>query len=495
MSLVEMKEIWQCYHANERGDGILFAKLNRDDYLFVKSLGIWLKWAGHHWEIDRMESVFIGVKRVIEQYRVLIVAMEGEIESSKDAAHQDSLNKLIKQVKRRIDRLNTTSGATNCVTWAHRVEGGLGCVGDDIDDAPYLFPVINGVIDLRTAEISAGLQKDHLLQHSNIEWTGINTPCPIWDNLLQVVYEDNQEKIAFLQRLFGYWMTGDVSEHYITFFLGGGRNGKGTILETIMAIMGDFASPIESEMLLDQGRSKSSAGPSPDTMMLKGKRLVIASETDEGRRVSASKIKWLTGGDTLTGRNPHDKFPTKFRPNHKLAAMTNNLPEGLTKDYAIYKRTIKIDHKITFVMDPQKPNERKIDKGMIDKLKAEYSGILAWLVRGAVIFLNEGLNPPAFIMAATDELREEEDLVGQFLDHTSPVEKPDAGERITYKEVYTAFCKWWKTNVSETPRSSIWFGKQLINKGYAKSNPKNTGGVVYVYGIEIASEWLAANQG
>ena len=483
----DLREIWKCYRANERGDGILFAQQNREQYLFVKSLGVWLSWAGHHWEIDRMESVYIGVRKVIDQYRLLITGMEAELEATKDTSSQEQLHKTIAQVKRRIDRLNSTAGASNCSSWSHRIEGGIGCIGDDIDDAPYLLPCSNGVVDLRTGEISPGRNTDHLLQHTPIEWHGINAPCTEWDNLLQVVYDGNLEKINFLQRLFGYWMTGDISEHYISVFLGGGRNGKGTILETIMDIMGDFASPIESEMLLDQGRSKSSAGPSPDTMMLKGKRLVIASETDEGRRVSSARVKWLTGGDTLTGRNPHDKFPTKFKPSHKLALMTNNMPEGFTKDYAIFRRTIKIDHTIVFVADPKKPHERKIDKGMRGKLKREYPGILAWLVRGAIIFLNQGLNPPEFILAATEELRNEEDLIGQFLDHTT--EETEPGERITYKELFVTFSKWWKENISETPRSSIWFSKQIVQRGYVKSNPKNTGGVVYVYGLGIVLEW------
>ncbi len=483
----DLREIWKCYRANERGDGILFAKHNREEFLFVKSLAVWLSWAGHHWDIDRMEKVYSGVKKVIEDYRQLITSTQIELDAQKDVTERAKLEKSIAQVKRRIDRLNTVSGACNCVTWSHRIDGGIGIVGDTIDDAPYLLPCSNGVVDLRTGELSDGRHDDHLLQHTSIEWQGIDAECKEWLNLLFITYEGNQEKINFLQRLFGYWMTGDISEHYISVFLGGGRNGKGTILETIMDIMGDFASPIESEMLLDQGRSKSSAGPSPDTMMLKGKRLVIASETDEGRRVSSARVKWLTGGDTLTGRNPHDKFPTKFKPSHKLALMTNNMPEGFTKDYAIFRRTIKIDHTITFVADPQKPNERKIDKGMSEKLKAEYPGILAWLVSGAITFLDKGLNPPASILAATETLRNEEDLIGQFLDHTT--EETEPGERITYKELFVTFSKWWKENISETPRSSIWFSKQIVQRGYAKSNPKLTGGVVYVYGLDIVLEW------
>ena len=487
----DLRETWKAFRANERGDGTLFAKFNREDFIFVKSLGVWLAWAGHHWEIDRMEKVFGGVKAVIAEYKVIIKALEEELESTKGAEKQKQIGKTIGNVKRRIYRLNSGAGATSCINWAHRIKDGIGIVGDTIDDAPYLLPCASGVVDLRTGEIEPGRQGDHLLQHTEIEWNGIDAACPEWEKLLDVVYESNQEKINFLQRLWGYWLTGDTSEHFITVFLGGGRNGKGTILETIMDIMGDFASPIESEMLLDQGRSKSSAGPSPDTMMLKGKRLVIASETDEGRRVSTARVKWLTGGDTLTGRNPHDKFPTKFRPTHKLALMTNNMPEGFTKDYAIFRRTIKIDHKITFVADPQKPNERQIDKTMMGKLKKEHPGILAWLVRGAISFLSQGLNPPDFILAATEELKTEEDLVGQFLDQTTEVTEP--GEKETFKELYTTFTKWWKENISETPRSPIWFGKELCRRGYSKSNPRKTGGTVYVYGLALLPEWRYRN--
>jgi hypothetical protein len=111
-------------------------------------------------------------------------------------------------------------------------------------------------------------------------------------------------------------------------------------------------------------------------MSLRGRRFIWASETDDKRRFSTSTVKWLTGSDTLVGRAAHAPFPTTFRPTHKLVLMTNEIPSASADDMAFWRRVHLVDFRLTFVEgEPARENERRMDKGILDKLKAEASGI------------------------------------------------------------------------------------------------------------------------
>jgi len=206
--------------------------------------------------------------------------------------------------------------------FSHTIDQPLAITGEEMDNKPMLFPCANGVIDLETGKCKPGQPSDYLSMSSPVEWRGIDEPAPLWEKTLREIFNcdrtgDDQSVIEYLQRLFGYAMTGLVQEKVFPVLYGKtGWNGRSLIVETISYIMGDFAGSIPAEMLLSQRISKSASGPSPDIMSLKGLRMAFASEIDEGQRFSAAKIKWLTGKDELTGRNPHDKYPTRFYPTH-----------------------------------------------------------------------------------------------------------------------------------------------------------------------------------
>jgi putative DNA primase/helicase len=214
-------------------------------------------------------------------------------------------------------------------------------------------------------------------------------------------------------------------------------------------------------MLLDQYQPRSAAAPSPDIINLKGKRLVWASETDEGRRLSLSRIKWLTGGDTLVGRPPNGKVMIEFRPSHTLFLLTNPLPHAPGDDYALWERVKLIHFPFSFVDDPKLENERQQDKELPDRLKTEATGILAWLVRGCIAWQKEGLGTAAAIQLATKGYQGEEDLVGQFLEECT-IE--DQSSQVQASELYGAYRRWSQA-AGLTPKSSTWFGKQMRKRG------------------------------
>jgi putative DNA primase/helicase len=279
------------------------------------------------------------------------------------------------------------------------------------------------------------------------------------------MFEDRKGKprpevVAFIQRLFGYVLIGNVSEHIFVMLAGEGRNGKGTIMTIIEYILGSLAGTVQSEMLLGQKMERSAAAVSPDIMNLRGLRLANASETDDGRRFSSSKVKWLSGGDTLQGRWPYDKRMTDFAPTHTLFLQTNHPPHADSSDKPFWERLILIEFMWSYVQNPRKANERKRDITLKDRLLKESSGILGWLVKGCLIYLKDGLNIPDAIIEAGKKYRKSEDDMGDWIE-----EKTNLGEDsdTSSTALYDNFKEWYTDNVS---KSYTWshrkFGIELM---------------------------------
>ncbi len=290
----------------------------------------------------------------------------------------------------------------------------------------------------------------------------------------------NEDLVSYLQRLFGYAMTGFIHEKVFPVLYGKtGWNGRSLIIETISHVMGDFAGSIPSEMLLSTKFARSPSGPAPDVMGLKGIRMAFASEIDEGQRFSASKIKYLTGKDELIGRNPHDKYMTRFTPSHKLFLMTNTQPSAPPNDKAFWERMHLIPFSISFVnRDPREHYERRAIMDLDRQIIKEAPGILAWLLLGCLEYQRRGLMPPKDILEATEQYRRDEDMLADFADECC-LKEPGAKEKSAV--LYKRFVEWYKENIGEKEKSGIWFGKQMSQK-YEKH--KSEGCIVY-HGIAL----------
>jgi putative DNA primase/helicase len=168
-------------------------------------------------------------------------------------------------------------------------------------------------------------------------------------------------------------------------------------------------------------------------------------------------VKLFVGGDTLTARAPYGRFEISFRPTHTLFLLTNPKPRADASDYALWQRIHLIPFTLCFVDEPQADNERRRDPGLLDKLKAEASGILAWLVQGCKAWQKEGLNPPEAVRAATKSYRADEDLFGQFLEQACTF-----GERCEVKagELYKAY-RQWSEDMGLKPKSGRKFGEYM----------------------------------
>jgi putative DNA primase/helicase len=452
--------VLDCLRSNEDGDAKLFVELHRGRFKYDHAVGVWYKWAGNYWTEDLLNEVMAGIEKVISVYgqaaqRQAWLRLQAEKSGNQDKAktHRETEDGLIKRVR----ALQSLNRKKNVLELARIGADGLGITGEEWDRDPWLLGCLNGVLELQTATHRPGKPEDFIKTVAPVEWKGPDEPAPTWEKFQFEVADGDRDLIRFKQRFYGYCLTGETTHHFAPILEGAGRNGKGTEIETQRGVLGPYAGAIEAELILKQRYVKHSGGPASDIMNLRGKRLVWVSETDEGRRLNAGKLKWLCGGDTLTGRGVYGKRQIDFRPTHKLLILTNHLPKVDETDYALWARLHRIPFKICFVDEPTAPNERKADPELLAKLRAEGSGILAWLVRGCLDFQREGLKPPETVRAATREYREAEDILSQFIE-----ERFIKGETLQVKggDCYKAYRE-WADEMGLSPITGTKFGTEM----------------------------------
>lgn len=316
----------------------------------------------------------------------------------------------------------------------------------EFESSPMLLNVANGTIDLETGKLRPHDPEDRLLNVSEVVFDQ-KKRCPTWERFLSEVFGNRKELVEYVRRLIGYTITGRVSEQVMIFCYGGGANGKGTFYGTISRILGEYWNKAPRGLLL----WKNFESHPTDLADLYGKRLVVCSETGEGRALDETLVKELTGGDPIRARRLYENN-WEFWPTHKLWLVSNHKPRVVGSDHGIWRRIKVLPFEQTFTDD-------RIDKDLDVKLTAELPGILAWAVRGCLEWQREGLPSPVLMEQETRAYRQEQDVVQQFVDTHC-----DVGESLS--EGATALYERFKKEFPEGEVTQNGFGSRLRAKGF-----------------------------
>jgi len=245
----------------------------------------------------------------------------------------------------------------------------------------------------------------------------------------------NKEMVAYLQRAMGYTLTGRTTEHCFFILMGGGRNGKTTLLRVMSHIWGKYSQTVAAKTLMVQRIEQT---PS-DIAQLENKRFAQCSETDDVQKLNEARIKSLTGGDEVQARRRYADEHC-FTPQFKLWVATNTMPKISGTDEGIWRRIHKIPFDLSLAPEA-------VDKNLEAKLNAEASGILNWLLVGCLQWQQMGgLNPPEIVKEATQAYRAEMDFMSDFIDDCL---HKKAGEKIKNSIMYNTFKEWCYQNIGD----------------------------------------------
>ena len=404
---------------------LAFSDRYGDELRYVAGWSRWLAWNGRFWKSDNTLQVFDRARGVCRE-------AAAECGDSATAA--------------------TVSRAAT-VTAVERLARGdrrHASTPDDWDNDPWQLNTPSGIVDLKSG-VTLPHRPDACM--TKITAVGPSGACPLWREFLARVTNQNVELQAFLQRVAGHCLTGSVREHALFFIYGLGGNGKGVFLNTLSAILGDYAATASIDVFT---ASQNDRHPT-DLAMLRGARLVTAQETEEGRRWAESRIKALTGGDPITARFMRQDFFT-YDPQFTLIIAGNHKPGLRNVDEAIRRRLhlIPFDVKIAAAeRDPDLP----------EKLKAEWSGILQWAIDGCLAWQREGLANPAVVAAATETYFEGEDAVGQWLSECCTTGK---SHQCASSTLFASWAK-WAEQAGEHAGSQKRFSQTLVARGFKQA--------------------------
>jgi putative DNA primase/helicase len=357
------------------GVALLFAKKYADLLQFCHDTGAWFVWDRVHWKRETTSLAFQFCR-----------------ELGREAGKQASSKAELKELR----KVTFANGVEKFARGDRRVA----VTSERWDRDPFLLGTPDGTLDLRTGLLRAADPADGITRLVAVAPRS-GAACPIWMRFLGETFGDDAELIRFMQQWFGYCLTGDTREHALWFGFGNGGNGKGVLLNTVSGIMRDYAVAAPMSTFT---ATKHDAHPT-EIAMLRGARLVTASETERNRAWAESRVKQLTGGDPITARFMHRDFFT-FQPEFKLSIVGNHKPPLRSVDGAVRRR---------FNLVPFMNTPAVVDRQLEFRLRAEWPAILQWMVDGCLDWQAHGLIRPTAVAQATENYFEEQDLIGQWL--------------------------------------------------------------------------------
>lgn len=327
-----------------------------NDLRYSRALG-WLCWDGRRWKRDDTGEADRRAKHTVRE-------LYKEAASLEDADERKNLAVWAKSSESAQRRRNLLDMA--------KCEAPIVVIPDQLDQDDFLFNIKNGTINLRTGECRPHDRADLITKLALVEYDP-DTTCPTFDRFLDETVCGRKDLSRYIQQTFGMYLSGDISEQTLLIGIGTGSNGKNTLIDQMTDIWGDYAAEAAPDLLVAQ---KHRAHPT-EIADLFGKRLVIASETERNEHLRVQFVKRLTGDARLKGRFMHKDF-FEFRRTCKVILITNNKPVISERTHAIWRRLrlVPFDNVVA---------DKDQDKALPEKLRAESSGILLWLIQGCLV--------------------------------------------------------------------------------------------------------------
>jgi P4 family phage/plasmid primase-like protien len=377
---------------------------NQGHYKFVPDLG-WFRWDGGRFVQDKEKALYQAAIDAAE-FIVQTPANDDQVKWAQSSVNKDRIVNAI------------TIAGTDPEVQVQALE---------MDSQPNDLCTPKGIVNLQTGEIrEADRRVDLVTRQTTVSPSKVDTP--LWDTFLKDVLQD-PERIAYLQELLGASLFGDSRFHVLPVLVGSGANGKSTLLDVVAGILGDYAATMPENFLLD---ASNTTHPT-EIARLRGVRFAMASETRPDGKFNESRVKMLTGGDTLSARFMNQNF-FDFKPTHTLFLAVNHLPAVKSGGDGFWRRLRKIDFNITIPSEKRRENFAQL---MVDK---EGPGILQWIVDGAVRVTTQGFNEPESIRLATLTYRHEEDHIAKFIDERLVLAATGTATKTSVFNAYRDWC-------------------------------------------------------
>ena len=417
--------------------------------LHTASLG-WLHWDGRRWERD-------AEGRAVELGKQFIRCIHHQ---AVEVAHRTGAEKATKW-----SVLSARASRIEAMLRLARSEPGLALRPSDLDCHTNLLNVANGTVSLTTGTLRPHEPSDLMTRMTPVRWNAAAS-APRFRAFLERIQPDPELR-AFIQKWFGYCLSGDMREQAFVFFYGHGQNGKSVLVNVVAHVLGEYAMTAPRSAFTP----RRSDGPTNDMAGFAGIRMVTSQETDHATPLSESLIKQVTGGDRIRARHLYREY-FEFQPEFKVTMSGNHKPVIRGTDEGIWRR-------VRVVPFEQRIPDDEVDQELPAKLLAEAEGILVWLVEGHALWRQEGLGTPTAVAQATGTYRAEEDPLAPFLAERCRVA---IDKRVRASLLQTAYQQ-FEQRRAEKPLAWKSVARMLEARGFTRSR---SGGIWWC-GLELRS--------
>lgn len=455
----------------------------------------WLYFNGQHWEQNEHKAtdaaILLSAQMLDEATGELTQLFYDKAAAEIDLSNQaDGAKERLDKLKAQIKEAEAYKAHATRSRMAARVRGMLDLAipsvhvkADRLDADPFILNTPGGVVDLRTGKI-----KPHDIDSPHLLCTKITAVSPgvdgmmLWFDFLEAITCGNAALAGFLQLVAGVALVGRVYHEGIFIAVGSGRNGKSSFFNALARVLGSYAGTIDVNVLTTDRQNKGAA-----LATLRGKRLVIAGELEEHKRLSTSTLKQIASTDKLTIEEKY-KQPETVDQSHTLVLFTNFMPRVGSTDNGTWRRLTVIPFNATITPSHDIPN-------YADKLVDEAGGaILQWAIDGAVSFCRNGfrLDIPDVVADATEKYRDRENWLENFMQERC-IKGPEA--RCGARDLYLEY-RDWAVEAGEYVRRENDFAAALEAAGYQKIAPKNKRtwlGLRLQNGYEVTNRWGATS--
>jgi putative DNA primase/helicase len=430
-------------------DGIarIFATRYAGKLRYCHHAGTWYEWVGSHWRRDEKALAFQFVRELGREF--------------------SDAKSIIKSEVKEVRRVTFAGGVERFA----QGDPAFAVTSDDWDRDLYLLGTSGGTVDLMTGKLRAPDPADGITKVTLVA-PADRADCPLWLKFLNETFGEDVEMIRFLQQWAGYCLTGDTREHALLFGIGDGGNGKGVFLNTISGIMKDYAVAATMQTFIASSQERHST----ELAMLRGARLVTASETERGRGWAEARIKALTGGDPITCRfMRQDDFT--YTPQFKLTIVGNHKPELRTVDAATRRR---------YNIIPFNRKPLVVDRQLNLKLMGEAPAILRWMIDGCLDWQQNGLVRPQSVIDATNEYFADQDNLSRWIAESCDCDPGNKYKSATATELYLSW-KNFMQSAGEEPGTQKSFADRLLTAGKGILAKRTKQGMLYL-GIRLVPD-------
>lgn len=426
----------------DTGNAMRYAQRMREMVRYSPDIDKWFAWDGMRWAPDNLGKTMLLTKEIVKD--LYAEATDPTVSETDQVS-----------IQRWADTSQSVARRQAMLVLA-KAEPGISLESKDLDANPDQLVVLNGTLELRTGKLRVSAAEDLNTMRANVVYDP-TAQCPKWMGHLNFVTGGAPAFMRYLQRVAGYCLTGHTQEQKLFFLHGDGENGKNTFVETLAALLGDYA------QAADQNFLSGSDEHSTQIAGLRGKRLVYADETEKNRKIKESRVKTLTGSKTLTARYMRQNF-FEFTPRFKLVIMGNAKPPIDGRDNGIWRRLKLVP--FTQVLEPG----QKV-LGYEQELLEELPGILNWALQGAQEWYRfQDLGEVEEVTVATAAYREDEDEEAEFFaERVIKCEEKDGGVMI-FNEVFMEYRLWCGLVgvAKEDMISKKAFAQELERRGYTR---------------------------